>query len=76
MFYPLMIAWTIVGIVCSPALIAILQIATGWETARVVRYWIKVHGRGLIVIVSPFVRFRKEDLETIQLPSLLVVNHL
>lgn len=75
-FYPLMIAWVIVGIVCSPALIAILKIASGWETARVVRYWIKVHGRGLIVIVSPFVRFRKEDLETIPLPSILVVNHL
>jgi len=76
MFYPLMIAWTIVGIVCSPALIAILKIATGWEVARVVRYWIKVHGRGLIAIVSPFVRFRKEALETIALPSILVVNHL
>ena len=76
MFYPLMIAWSIVGIVCSPALIAILKIASGWEIARVVRYWIKVHGRGLIVIVSPFVRFRKEDLETVPLPSILVVNHL
>jgi 1-acyl-sn-glycerol-3-phosphate acyltransferase len=76
MFYPLMIGWTLVGIVCSPALIAILKIATGWEIARVVRYWIKVHGRGLIVIVSPFVRFRKEDLETIPLPAILVVNHL
>jgi len=75
MFYPLMIAWTIVGIVCSPALIAILKIATGWEVARVVRYWIKVHGRGLIVIVSPFVRLRKKDLETIPRPSILVVNH-
>ncbi|MGZ8447699.1 MAG: lysophospholipid acyltransferase family protein [Candidatus Deferrimicrobiaceae bacterium] len=76
MFYPLMIAWTLVGVVCSPALIAILAIATGWEIDRVVRYWIKVHGRGLIVIVSPFVRFRKEGLETIPLPSILVVNHL
>ena len=76
MFYPLMIAWTLVSIVCSPALIAILKIATGWEIARVVRYWILVHGRGLMVIVSPFVRFRKEDLETIPRPSILVVNHL
>jgi 1-acyl-sn-glycerol-3-phosphate acyltransferase len=75
-FYPLMVAWTLVGIVCSPALIVILKIATGWEIARVVRYWIKVHGRGLIVIVSPFVRFRKEGLETIPLPSIVVVNHL
>ncbi|MGZ8463330.1 MAG: lysophospholipid acyltransferase family protein, partial [Candidatus Deferrimicrobiaceae bacterium] len=75
-FYPLMIAWTLVGVVCSPALIAILAIATGWEIDRVVRYWIKVHGRGLIVIVSPFVRFRKEGMETIPLPSILVVNHL
>ncbi|OIP36842.1 MAG: hypothetical protein AUK27_00215 [Deltaproteobacteria bacterium CG2_30_66_27] len=76
MFYPLMMAWTLVGIVCSPALIAILTIATGWKIDRVVRYWIKVHGRGLIVIVSPFVRFRKEGLETIPLPSILIVNHL
>jgi len=76
MFYPLMIAWTLAGIVCSPVLIAILKIATGWDTARVVRYWILVHGRGLTVIVSPFVRFGKKDLETIARPSILVVNHL
>lgn len=76
MFYPAMIAWTLAGIACSPFLIAILKLATGWEIDRVVRYWIKVHGRGLTVIVSPFVRFRKENLETIPLPSVLVVNHL
>jgi len=76
MFYPLMIAWTLAGILCSPFLIAVLKIVTGWEIERVVRYWIKVHGRGLIAIVSPFVRFRKEGLETIPLPSVLVVNHL
>jgi 1-acyl-sn-glycerol-3-phosphate acyltransferase len=75
-FYPLMIAWAVVGIVCSPVLIALLKISTGWEIARVVRYWIKVHGWGLIAIVSPFVRFRKENLETIPTPSILVVNHL
>ena len=75
-FYPLMIAWTLGGILVSPALIAILKIVTGWELDRVVRYWIKVHGWGLILIVSPFAPLRRENLSGIPRPCIMVVNHL
>ena len=75
-FYPLMVAWTVAGIALSPAAIAILKTATGWEIERVIRYLIKVHGRGLLTIVSPFVRLEKENLEGIPHPCILVANHL
>jgi 1-acyl-sn-glycerol-3-phosphate acyltransferase len=76
MFYPLMAAWVLAGIAVSPLLIAFLKAATGWDIGRVMRYWIWVHGKGLLAIVSPFVRFRKEGLEGIPRPCILAANHL
>jgi len=76
MFYPLMTAWVLASVAVSPFLIAILRAATGWDIGRVVRFWIRVHGKGLLAIVSPFVRFRKEGLESIPRPCILAANHL
>lgn len=76
MFYPTMVAWIVVGVVFSPLAIAVVKLASGWETARVARYLVKVHGRGVMWILSPFVRFEKENLDAIPLPCIMVVNHL
>jgi 1-acyl-sn-glycerol-3-phosphate acyltransferase len=75
-FYPLMAVWVLGGVASAPLLIAALWAATGWDLGRVVRFWIKVHGKGLLAIVSPFVRLRTEGVEGIPWPCILVANHL
>lgn len=75
-FYPLMTLWIIAGILVSPLCLAIWKVCTGWDWPRIVRHLISIHGYGLIVIVSPFVRFTGEDLDRIERPCIMVVNHL
>lgn len=76
MFYPLMLLWIAVGILVSPFLIVIWKVVTGWDLDRIVRHLINIHGYGLVVMVSPFVRFQGEGFAGIKLPCILVVNHL
>ena len=75
-FYPLMTLWIVAGILASPFCLLLWKLVTGWDFGRIMRHLISIHGYGLIVIVSPFVRFRAEGLETIERPCILVVNHL
>jgi 1-acyl-sn-glycerol-3-phosphate acyltransferase len=75
-FYPLMALWTGVGILFSPLCLIIWKLVTGWDWGRIVRHLISIHGYGLVVIVSPWVRYRGEELEKIERPCILVVNHL
>ena len=76
MFYPLMTLWIAAGIIAAPFCLAIWKLATGWNMGRIMRHLISIHGYGLIVIVSPFVRFRGEGLHEIKRPCIMVVNHL
>lgn len=76
MFYPLMALWIITGILISPFLIVIWKVVTGWDIGRIVRHLINFHGYGLVIMVSPFVRFTGERLAAIERPCILVVNHL
>jgi 1-acyl-sn-glycerol-3-phosphate acyltransferase len=76
MFYPLMALWVVAGILASPLCLALWKVCTGWNWARIVRHLISIHGYGLIVIVSPFVRFEREGLDRIERPCIMVVNHL
>jgi len=76
MFYPLMTLWIIAGILLSPLCLIIWKLCTRWDWGRIVRHLIKIHGYGVLVIVSPMVRFRGEQLDRIQLPCIMVVNHL
>lgn len=75
-FYPLMMLWIVSGILVAPLLLVLWKVATGWDFGRIMRHLISLHGYGLIVIVSPFVRFRPEGLERIATPCIMVVNHL
>jgi 1-acyl-sn-glycerol-3-phosphate acyltransferase len=75
-FYPLMMLWIVSGILVAPLLLVLWKVVTGWDLGRVMRHLISLHGYGLIVIVSPFVRFRPEGLERIATPCIMVVNHL
>ena len=76
MFYPLMALWIGAGIVCSPLCLLIWKLCTGWDWGRIVRHLISIHGYGLIVMVSPWIRFRGEGLDRIERPCIMVVNHL
>lgn len=76
MFYPLMALWIIVGILASPLLVVIWKVVTGWDIGRIVRHLINIHGYGVVVMVSPFVRFQGEGFADIKRPCILVVNHL
>lgn len=71
-----MVLWTLAGILAFPVCLLLWKPATRWDLGRIVRHLISIHGYGLIVIVSPFVRFRGEGLEGIPRPCILVVNHL
>lgn len=75
-FYPLMVLWVAAGILAFLPCLAVWKLATGWNIGRIVRHLISIHGYGLMVIVSPFVRFSAEGLNSIQRPCILVVNHL
>lgn len=76
--YPLLAVWTVVGIFLSPLLFLLWKGVTRWPTGRIMRHLIWVYGRGWMLIVSPFVRFRREGLaaEQFRTPGIFVVNHL
>jgi 1-acyl-sn-glycerol-3-phosphate acyltransferase len=75
-FYPLMILWVLAGILAAPFCLLVGRLCTDWDLGRIMRRLISVHGRGVMLMVSPFVRFSGEGLEQVQRPCILVVNHL
>lgn len=76
MFYPLMALWIVAGILASPFCLVIWKVVTRWDMGRIVRHLISIHGYGLVVMVSPLVRFQGEGLAGIERPCIMVVNHL
>lgn len=76
--WPLMGLWTLGGTLLSPAVWAVLRLATRWPTARIVRLMIWLYGRGWLLIMSPFVRFRRQNLAPANVPHpcIFVINHL
>jgi len=75
--YPLIVAWTLLGILLFLPIFCLCKVLTGWDAGRITRYIIWLYGRGWIVIMRPFVRFRREGMENIPAagPCILVVNH-
>lgn len=76
--YPLLALWTALCIVFFPLAYLLWRLRTSWDQGRIMRHIIWVYGRGWLVIVSPFVRFRREGFEQLRgaPPSILVLNHL
>ena len=75
-FYPLMILWIVAGVLAAPLCLVVWKLLTGWDLGRIMRQLIRIHGRGLMLIVSPFVRCSGHGLDAIERPCILVVNHL
>lgn len=76
--YPLLALWTLLGMAIFPVIFIGWKLFTGWDGGRIMRHFIWLYGRVWVVIVAPFVRFRRQGMEHLQLGqgSILVVNHL
>ncbi len=76
--YSMLALWTALGILVFPLAFTFCLLALRWSADRVVRWFIWIYGRGWILLMRPFVRFRREQMELIQAgkPYLFVVNHL
>jgi 1-acyl-sn-glycerol-3-phosphate acyltransferase len=76
--YPLLAVWTLVGILLFPLGFLLWRVATDWTPGRIMRCFVWIYGRGWMVLVSPFVRFRREGFQEAEVrgPAILVVNHL
>ena len=76
--WPLMLLWTLFGIITFPLAYAFGKGVLRWSQERTTRWIIWMYGRGWLVIMSPFVRFRREGMEHVRtrIPHVLVVNHL
>lgn len=76
--YPLLVLWTLIGILCFPLGFILWKLTSGWDSGRIMRHFIWIYGRGWLLIMRPFVRFRREGFENLKIdkPCILVVNHL
>ncbi len=76
--YPLLAAWTLLGIVLFPPAFLMVKLISGLPADRVMRKLVWVYGKGWLLLFSPFVRFAPEGLEkmTPGRPRIVVLNHL
>lgn len=76
--YSLLLLWTLVGILLFPFAFGLCLLFLRWSADKVVRWFIWLYGRGWILLMSPFVRFQREQMEHIEpaTPYLFVINHL
>ncbi|MEW5908464.1 MAG: lysophospholipid acyltransferase family protein [Thermodesulfobacteriota bacterium] len=76
--FPLLIIWTAISILLFPFSWIIWITVNRWPTERIVRHFIWIYGRGWLIIMSPFVRFKKEKLDILKerAPAILIANHL
>jgi len=75
--YTAMALWTALGICLFPMGFALWKAVTRWSNDRIMRHFVWIYGRGWLLIMSPFVRFRTQGLEGLGAaePAVLVVNH-
>ena len=75
--FPLIVLMTVMGIVLFPVCFITGKIVTGWQNDRVMRYFVWVYGRAWMIIMSPFVRFKRTGLAkgSIDMPCIIVINH-
>ncbi len=76
--FPLIALWTLLGVILFPLGFGLWKVVTGWSPGRIMRHFIWIYGRGWMVIMSPFVRFRREGFPRgwNPGPGILVINHL
>jgi len=75
--YPALILWTLFCIFVFPFLFGLGLLLLRWPADRLTRWFIWLYGRGWFLLMSPFVRFDREQMALINVaePHLFVVNH-
>lgn len=75
--YPAIVFMTVLGIILFPLCFAGGKLATRWDNGRVMRFFVWVYGRAWMIVMTPFVRFKREGLKKggVGLPCIIVVNH-
>ncbi len=76
--YPALVLMTAVSILLSPLLFLVVRVLTRRTVGQAVRLLIWIYGRAWLLLFSPFMRFRVENLtpRVCKLPCLFVANHL
>jgi len=74
--YPLLVVWTVLGVVISFPAIGLWKLVKGWPVARIMHLGVWLYGRGCLLICRPFVRLELKDVCLERLPpGILVLNH-
>jgi len=75
--YPLLILWTLFGILVFPIIFLLGRLFLRWPADRLTRWFIWLYGHGWFLLMSPFIRFDRRQMELIGVgkPYLFVVNH-
>ena len=75
--FPLILLWTVLGIILFPVGFAVWKITTHWDADKIMRQFVWIYGRGWLLIMAPFVRFKRIGAEAAKFkpPCILVVNH-
>ncbi len=76
--YGTLLLWTTFGILVFPFVFALCLLFLRWSADKLARWFIWLYGRGWLILMSPFVRFRREQMDQLEegKPYLFVVNHL
>lgn len=76
--YSLLFLATGIGILLTPVLIAGFVITYRWPLNRAVRHIIWIYGRIWLLIISPFVDFKRDGVTDASIPPncVFVINHL
>ncbi len=77
--YPLIVLWTLVGIVfLFPVFFPLLWLSGRRSAPRAMRRLVWIYGRGWLALMSPFVHFSREGVERLAGagPAVVVSNHL
>jgi 1-acyl-sn-glycerol-3-phosphate acyltransferase len=74
---PAVCSWTFLAILLFPVTFFLLKTATGVANDRAMRKLIYAYGKGVLGLVRPFVRFKREGFEKIRVrpPCIIVLNH-
>jgi 1-acyl-sn-glycerol-3-phosphate acyltransferase len=75
--FPSILLWTGLGIILFPVGFVIWKITTRWDADKIMRMFVWIYGRGWLLIMTPFVRFKRLEVEAgkFKPPCILVINH-
>jgi len=75
--YSLLFLWTLFGILVFPLIFVLGRLFLRWPADRLTRWFIWLYGHGWFLLMSPFIRFDRSQMEVIDVgkPYLFVINH-